>query len=103
MEGPGNGGLPAGRSPSDQAGFSHQTRRVVENTGQVADVDVGRVDLGERWRPGRARDPVDERIFEGLGGEIGLRVLGQQELDELLRGTRLIRAGEDPYPGGHDE
>ena len=44
---------------SHQAGLGHQTRGLVEHTGEVAQVDVGGVDLGEGWHSVGLGDALD--------------------------------------------
>ena len=46
---------------------------------------------------------VDHRVLVGLLGEVALRLLGQEELDQLRCLGELVGAGEHPGAGGHHQ
>ena len=51
---------------------------------------------------GRRRDAGDERVLAGLLGEVALRLVGQEELDEALGVVALV-GGVDHARGGHQQ
>ncbi len=47
--------------------------------------------------------PIDHRVLVGLLGEVALRLLGEEEVDQLGGLGRAVGAGEHAGAGGHDQ
>src|SRR5829696_7586274 len=63
---------------------------------EVTQVDIWCLYLRERDQILVGRDAFDERVFEGLIGEVLLGLLGEDEVQELLRFGSVLGAAQDP-------
>src|SRR3954466_8680231 len=86
----------------DQAEISQERQRSFQII-EIAEIDIGRLQLCERRQIGDRRNTVGERILRSFCGEEGLCFDAEQVIERGGRGYLLIAGRNDACPGDVDQ